>query len=138
MAPSPDAATSASAQLFGFTVGQIVQEIGYDADVDLDLRDAIEDTIDSDLEDEDTQEIVDAVIIWWRDDDGDLVDQLVDALAPLAPGAPIWLLVPKAGRPGHVEPAIIEESADLAGLKAMSSVSAAPDWSATRLGARSR
>ncbi|MBV7412112.1 DUF3052 domain-containing protein [Dermabacteraceae bacterium TAE3-ERU27] len=130
-AAANDAATAA--RTLGFTHGKIVQELGYDDDVDLDLRDAIEDAIDADLEDEDTQEIVDAVIMWWRSDDGDLVDGLMDALTSLAEGCPIWLLTPKPGRSGHVNFADIEESASLAGLQAMSSVSLAADWLGTRL-----
>ena len=40
------------------------------------------------LVDEDYDEdVVDVVLMWWRDGDGDLVDALVDALTPLADGA---------------------------------------------------
>lgn len=122
--------------VLGLRTGQLVQEIGYDDDVDLELRDSIEDAIDADLEDEDCQEIVDAVVLWWRDGDGDLVDALVDSLTTLAAGGPVWLLTPKPGREGHVLPATIQESADVAGLRAMSSVSLAADWSGTRLASR--
>jgi hypothetical protein len=76
---------------------------------------------------------VDAVLLWWRDGDGDLVDALVDALGPLADGGVIWLLTPKAGRAGHVEPSDIGEAAPTAGLQATTSVAAAVDWSGTRL-----
>lgn len=136
MSPSSDASASQPAEILGFRPGQIVQEIGYDDDVDIDLRDAIEDSIDADLEDEDCQEIVDGVILWWRDGDGDLADALVDSLTTLAAGGPVWLLTPKAGRTGHVLPAAVQESADIAGLRAMSSVSVAPEWSGTRLASR--
>ena len=56
-----------------------------------------------------------------------------DALTPLADGGYIWLLTPKAGRPGHVEPSDIGEAAPTAGLAQTSSVSAARDWSGSRL-----
>ncbi len=124
------------AEEFGFTHDQIIQEFGYDEDVDLDLRDAIEDLIDSDLEDEDSQEIVDGVIIWHRSDDGDLVDVLQDAIANLDAGGAIWVLTPKAGRNTHVEPAVIMESAELTGLRAMNTLSVAENWTATRLASR--
>lgn len=138
MSPSADATSSSTAaEALSFSLGQIVQEFGYDDDVDLDLRDAIEDLIGSDLEDEDSQEIVDGVILWWRDGDGDLTDAMVDTLATLAPGAPVWVLVPKAGRDGHVLPAEIQESAGTAGLRVMSTVSLAADWTGTRLASRS-
>ncbi|WP_299305435.1 DUF3052 domain-containing protein [uncultured Brachybacterium sp.] len=137
MSPSADATSSSSlAEVLSFTTGQIVQEIGYDDDVDLDLRDAIEDLIGDELEDEDTQEIVDAVVLWWRDGDGDLTDAMVDTLRNIEPGAPVWMLVPKAGRPGHVMPGDIQESASIAGLRVMTSVSLAPDWTGTRLASR--
>ena len=73
------------------------------------------------------------VLMWWREEDGDLVDALVDALALLADGGYIWLLTPKAGRPGHVEPSDIGEAAPTAGLAQTSTVSAGRDWSGSRL-----
>jgi len=45
----------------------------------------------------------------------------------------IWLLTPKVGRPGHVEPSDIAEAAPTAGLQATSTINAAPDWQGTRL-----
>lgn len=124
------------AEVLGFTTGQLVQEIGYDDDVDLELRDAMEDLIGAELEDEDCQEIVDAVVLWWREEDGDLTDALVDSLTTLDAGAPIWLLSPKAGRDGHVSPAEVQEDAETAGLRVMSSMSLAKDWTGTRLASR--
>ncbi len=136
MSPATASHDSRLAEVFEFQNGQIVQELGYDDDVDLDIRDAIEDVIDADLEDEDSQEIVDAVIVWFRKDDGDLVDYLQDALGALVAGGPVWVLAPKPGRPGHVEPADVVEAADLAGLRAMNAVSLSTDWSGTRLASR--
>ncbi|ASK64636.1 hypothetical protein CFK39_00880 [Brachybacterium avium] len=137
MSPSADAPSSSSlSEALGFTSGQIVQEIGYDDDVDLDLRDAIEDLIGEELEDEDTQEIVDAVVLWWREGDGDLTDAMVDTLRNIDAGAPVWVLTPKAGRDGHVMPGDIQESAGIAGLRVMSSMNLAADWTGTRLASR--
>lgn len=137
MAPSADASsTSNLSEVLNLTTGQIVQEIGYDDDVDLDLRDAIEDIIGEDLEDEDTQEIVDAVILWWREGDGDLTDAMVDTLRNIDSGAPVWVFTPKAGRAGHVNPAEVQDAAETAGLRVMSSVSLAPEWTGTRLASR--
>ena len=42
------------------------------------------------LVDEDFDDVVDVVVLWWRDDDGDLVDALVDALISLGDGGVIW------------------------------------------------
>lgn len=132
MGASAEGAAAISTRL-GFVAGQVVQEIGYDEDVDFDLRNAIEEVTGSELVDEDYDDVADAVVLWWRDDDGDLVDALVDALTSLADGGVIWLLTPKSGREGHVEPSDIGEAAPTAGLSQTSSISAAHDWSGTRL-----
>jgi Protein of unknown function (DUF3052) len=124
--------TQAAARL-GFTAGQVVQEIGYDEDSDEALRDAIESLTGSELVDEEYEDVVDAVLLWYREDDGDLVDVLMDALTALADGGHIGLLTPKAGRPGHIEPSDIGEAAPTAGLSQTSSVSAGRDWAGTRL-----
>ena len=120
------------ADRLGIEPGMVVMEIGYDDDVDEELREAAMDRV-GDLVDEDTDEVVDAVLLWWRDGDGDLVDTLVDALGPLADSGVIWLLTPKAGRDGHVEPSEITESAPTAGLQQTSTVSVGKDWSGARL-----
>lgn len=121
------------AHRLGLTAGQVVLELGRDDDADDDLRRSIEQATGSALVRDDYQDVVDAVLLWWRDGDGDLVDALVDALTPLAAGGFIWVLTPKAGRRGHVEPSDIGEAAPTAGLSQTSSVSAARDWSGTRL-----
>ena len=72
---------------------------------------------------------------YWLIDivESDLVDALVDSLISLGDGGVVWLLTPKAGRDGHVEPGDIGDAAPTAGLHQTSSISAAPDWSGTRL-----
>ncbi len=117
----------------GLAQGQVVQELGWDDDVDEDFRVALQDTIDNDLQDEDSDDVADLVVLWWREDDGDLVDALVDALTNLAEGGAVLLMTPKAGRAGHVEPSEVSEAALSAGLHGTSSLSAGQDWSATRL-----
>jgi hypothetical protein len=120
------------ADRFGLEPGMVVMEMGYDEDVDHDLRDALIDRC-GELVDEDTDEVVDAVLLWYRDGDGDLVDLLVDALSPLADNGVVWLLTPKAGREGHVEPGEVTEAAPTAGLQRTSTISAAKDWTGDRL-----
>jgi hypothetical protein len=132
-ATAESAADQSMAGRLGFKPGQVVQEFGYDEDVDHELRTAIEDLTGNELADEDAQDVFDAAIYWWRDGDGDLVDALVDSLPNLASGGVIWLLTPKSGRDGHVEPSEIEEAAPTAGLHATSTISAGPDWTGTRL-----
>ena len=67
-----------------------------------------------------------------RDEDGDLVDALMDAITPLADDGVIWVLTPKTGRPGHVQPADIAESAPTAGLMQTSSANLGT-WIGSRL-----
>ena len=117
----------------GIAPGSVVQEIGWDDDCDDELRDLIVGRSGSDLVDEDYDDVVDVVLLWWRDGDGDLVDALVDALHPLADNGVIWLLTPKAGRTDHVEPSDISEAAPTAGLQQTSSISAGRDWNGARL-----
>jgi len=120
------------ADRFGIESGMVVMEMGYDEDVDEDLREVLIDRC-GELVDEETDEVVDVVLLWWRDDDGDLVETLIDALGPLAESGVVWLLTPKAGRDGHVEPSEINESAPTAGLQQTSTVNAGKDWTASRL-----
>jgi hypothetical protein len=121
------------AERLGIKPGQVVQEIGYDDDCDEKLRDSVANVQGVELVDEDYDDVVEVVLLWWRDDDGDLVDALVDALTPLTDGGYIWLLTPKSGRSGHVEPSEIGEAAPTAGLSQTSTISAGRDWSASRL-----
>jgi len=122
-----------SAQRLGFEPGQVVLELGYDDDCDAELRASVEAVTGSPPVGEDYQEVADVVVLWWREYDGDLVDALVDALSFLSEGGVVWLLTPKAGRSGHVEPSDIGEAAPTAGLSSTKSTSAATDWSGTRL-----
>ncbi|EHI13800.1 DUF3052 domain-containing protein [Mycolicibacterium thermoresistibile] len=120
------------AQRLGIRKDQVVQELGWDEDVDDDIRAEIEELTGAELLDEDTDEVVDVVLLWWRDGDGDLVDRLMDAIAPLADDGVIWVITPKTGKPGHVLPAEIAESAPTAGLMQTSSANLG-DWIASRL-----
>lgn len=128
----------AGAARLGFAAGQVVQEFGYGDDVDQDLRSGIEEVIGSELVDEEYDEVTDGVVLWWRDDDGDLTDALVDVRASLEDGGLIWVFTRKLGRSGHVDHSDIEDAATTAGLHATSTLSIAVDWSATRLGTRGR
>lgn len=129
----PHVGSGTGGEKLGFAAGQVVQEFGYDSDVDDDLRFSIEDATGSELEDEDYGDVADAVLIWWRDDDGDLADTFVDALTNLDDGGFIVLLTPKAGRFGEIDMAEVEEAATTAGLHTSGTVNPCPDWSATRI-----
>jgi Protein of unknown function (DUF3052) len=120
------------ARKLGIQLNQLVQELGWDEDTNDDIRADIEDASGGELLDEDAEEVIDVVLLWWRDEDGDLVDRLMDAITPLAEDGVIWVVTPKTGQPGHVLPADIAESAPTAGLMQTSSANLG-DWIASRL-----
>ena len=132
VAASESSGAGDSAQKLGFTSGMVVQELGWDEDSDDQLRIEIEDAIDAEMLDEDAQDVIDVVVLWWRDDDGDLVDALMDAITPLADDGYVWVFSPKTGQPGHVDPSEIAEAAPTAGLT-QTNVASLGDWSGSRL-----
>ena len=113
--------TSTAGGAFGFDSGLIIQEFGYDDDVDEALRRAAEAETGTGLVDEDYEDVADSALIWWRHDDGDvddLTDLLVDAQANLDGDGVLWLLTPKARTTGAVPASDIEEAAGTAGMHA--------------------
>jgi len=116
----------------GLTKGQAVQELGWDEDVDEELRLQIEDTIDGELVEE-AVEAVDVVVLWWRSDDGDLTDGLFDALTDLTDDGYVWLMTPKVGRAGFVDGSELAEAAKTAGLALTTSAQVSADWAAHKL-----
>lgn len=121
------------ADKLGIKQGMVVQEIGWDEDVDQELRDAVEEQCGSELLDEDTEEVVDIVLLWWRNEDGDLVEALLEVITPLVDNGVVWVLTPKTGRSGHVEPSDIAEAAEAAGLAQTSIISVGDGWTGARL-----
>lgn len=126
---------SALAKRLGISEGITVQEIGYDTDTDDLVADAVVAGTGEQGVDEDFDGVVDVVLLWWREDDGDLADALVDAKAPLADNGVVWLLTPKFGRDGALEPADIADAAGTSGLRRTTSVTLA-QWQAVRLVSR--
>ena len=120
----------------GLAKEDLVLEVGRDSDCDSTLRDELMSITGTTFLEGSTSEVVDAVIIWWREGDGDLVDELMDALTYLVENGAIWVMTPKAGRAGHVEPSDIQDAAPIAGLSVTSTIALAKDWTATRLVAR--
>lgn len=131
MSATADHAENLAARL-GFQSEQVVQEIGYDDDVDQEFRDVVEELV-GDLVDEDYDDVADAVLLWFREDDGDLADALVDATELIEDGALILLLTPKTGRPGYVEASDIKEAAETAGLSLAKGLPVGKEWAATKL-----
>ncbi|MDX3663881.1 DUF3052 domain-containing protein [Streptomyces sp. ID05-26A] len=133
MVAAEDAGKLGVADKLGIESGMVVQELGWDEDVDDALRAAVEERIGGDLLDEDADETVSVVLLWWREDDGDLVDALLEATGVLAEDGVIWVLTPKTGRAGHVEPSDVAEAVPTAGLSQTSNISVAEDWAGIRL-----
>lgn len=122
------------AERLGIDSQMIVMEIGWGEDCDEQLRDVIAERVGEDgLVDEDSDEVVDVALLWFREGDGDLADALVDAIAPLADSGWIWLFTPKRGRDGYVEPSEIAEAAAIAGLSQTTIATVGDDWTAARL-----
>jgi hypothetical protein len=119
----------------GINPGALVQQFGDDDDIDHDLVADVVARTGNDLVPADSDDVVDVVLLWFRDGDGDLVDLLVDARRQLGDSGIIWLLTPKSGRDLHVEPSDILEAVPTAGLAQTSTVSAAKDWTGSRLAA---
>lgn len=119
--------------VLGIEPGHVVWEIGVDGDADDTVRGALSGAAGVEVVNDDYDDVVDVVLLWWRDDDGDLVDALVDAIGPLADHGVVWLLTPKPGREGHIEAEDISDAAPTAGLQQTSTVSAGRDWQGTRL-----
>jgi hypothetical protein len=130
---SVDSGSASMAARLGIKPGMVVQELGWDEDADEDLRDSVVEISGGEMVDEDSDEVADVVLLWWREEDGDLIDALVDSIAALADDGVVWLLTPKSGRPGHVEPGEVTEAAPTAGLQQTSSISAAKEWAGIRL-----
>jgi hypothetical protein len=120
----------------GFAAGELILEVGYGPDCDDVLRSEISKITGTQLIDGQTTEVVDAVLLWWREGERDLVDELMDALTYLTETGPIWVLTPKLGRDGHVDSSEIQDAAPIAGLSQTSTLALAKDWAGTRLVAR--
>ncbi|MEI6041302.1 MAG: DUF3052 domain-containing protein [Actinomycetes bacterium] len=120
----------------GLKSGDLILEVGLDSDCDNELRAAIQKVTGNEFIEDAATDVVDAVLLWWRDEDGDLVDELMDGLTYLTETGPIWLFTPKVGRAGHVEPSDIQDAAPTAGLSQTVSFTVGADWTATRLVAR--
>ena len=88
----------------------MVQEFGYDSNADDEFRYAVEDHCGAEIEDDDYTGGADAVLLWWRDGDGDLGDALVDMVGVLDDGGFVVLLTPKVNG-DVVDPSDIDEAA---------------------------
>jgi len=125
-------ADQAEVHPLALAAGMVVEELGWDEDVDENLRQQIMEIIDSDLVEE-SSEAVDAVLLWLRADDGDVMDMLIDSLTDLGPDGFLWVMTPKIGRDGHVPQSDFAEGVTAAGLVLTTPASVSKDWSAHKI-----
>ena len=125
-------AEAAGVQQLGLVEGMVVEELGWDDDVDEDFRQAVMEVIDSDLLEE-SPEAVDAIILWLRQDDGDVMELLIDSLTDLSSNGFLWVMTPKIGRAGHVSQSDLAEGVIAAGLSLTTPATVSKDWSAHRI-----
>lgn len=116
----------------GFSPDAAVQVVGWDDDCDSDLLAAVEGHVGEVLMGQ-AADVVDGVLVWWRMDDGDLADGLLDALSMLADHGLVWLFTPRPGRVGHMPGSEVKEAVQVAGLRVTSSISVGAHWQASRL-----
>ena len=115
----------------GFVQDQVVQEFGYDTDVDDAFRDAVEGACGAPMEDDEYTGAADAVLLWFRPEDGDLGDALVDMVGVLEEGGFVVLLTPRGD--DEVDPTDIDEAAVVTGLHLSGTFNASDDWRAHKL-----
>lgn len=127
-----DPAQIAGVQQLGLTEGMVVEELGWDDDVDEAFRQAVMEVIDSDLLEE-SPDAVDAVILWLRQEDGDVMELLIDSLTDLSSDGLLWALTPKIGRSGYVSHSDLAEGVVAAGLSLTTTATVSKDWSAHRI-----
>ncbi|MEU1866506.1 DUF3052 family protein [Streptomyces gardneri] len=86
----------------------------------------------SELLDEQTDEGIDAVLLWGGEPrrPGERAHR---RCRPAGRGRGIWLLTPKSGRAGYVEPSDIAEAVPTAGLAQTSAIGVGENWSGIRL-----
>ncbi len=135
-ASGADAQRGPAAKL-GLHAGQLVQSLDADGLADAGLLGDVTALTGEELVPAGSDDVVDVVLLWFRDLEGGdvdgLVDVLVDARRNLADAGVVWLMTPKSGREGHVEPSDIQEAVPTAGLAVTSTLSAAPAWTGSRL-----
>ncbi|QDO88983.1 DUF3052 domain-containing protein [Ornithinimicrobium ciconiae] len=119
----------------GFAHDQIVLEYGYDDDVPDPFRQEVEEVVGGPMEEEGYTGVVDAVLLWWRDGDGDLTDELVECVSLLEDGGFIALVTPGAGRDDRIAAHDVQEACATAGLTASGAVPLGDDgeWHVQRL-----
>lgn len=131
------------ADLLGIEPGMVVQTRNWGLGTAcLDgVRAVLERHRGGELLDESADEIIDVVLLCWREGDGegagegedDLVDALMDAMGNLDDVGWIWLITPEAGHGGQLASDELAEAVPAAGLVRTGGHSLGDGWRAIRL-----
>ena len=127
----PGSTGTAAVERLGFAPDQVVQEFGWDDDVDEAFRSAVEQACGAEIEDDEYTGAADAVLLWFRAEDGDLGDALVDMVGVLDEGGFVVLLTPRGE--DEVDASDIDEAAVTTGLHLSGTFNAADGWRAHKL-----
>lgn len=127
--------TAATLTRLGLRKDQIVIEYGHDDDVEPSVRSSVEEITGAPVEADDYDGVVDVVLVWWRDGDGDLTDELVDSLTMAEEDGFILLFTPGRGRADRVAAHEVEDACRTCNLSA-SGASPLGEWMVQRLVAR--
>ncbi|MEU2006913.1 DUF3052 domain-containing protein [Rhodococcus sp. NPDC019616] len=122
----------ATGNRLGVHSDMLIPVFGYREDVDHELRGEIREHGGSTVTGDDLDGLADAALLWWRQPDGDLTDELLDAQTLLGPDGYLWLLTPKTGHDGFVDPSVIAEAAETVGMTLTATLDR-PDWLGVRL-----
>lgn len=127
----PGSSGSGAVERLGFAPDQVVQEFGWDSDVDDPFRLAVEAVCGAEMEDDEYTGVADAVLLWFRPEDGDLGDALVDMVGVLEEGGFVVLLTPRGE--DEVDPSDIDEAAVVTGLHLAGTFNPSDEWRAHKL-----
>ena len=117
----------------GLAPDALVQIVGWDDDCDEDCLAELEDLVSEVVMGDEAENVVDGLLVWWREEDGDLADGLLDALSMLADDGVVWLFTPRPGRTGHMPSSEVKEAVQVAGHQVTSTIGAGSDWQAARI-----
>lgn len=128
-----DVMVATAVSRFEFDRGQLVREIGYDTDVDPEVRQRIEAITGRRLAGPECPRCPDGLLVWLRAGSADPVDLLLGCGEAMTRRTRLWVLTPKVDRPGHLPPAEVAAAARRAGLTCVRRVDVFDDWNAIGL-----
>ncbi|SHN35903.1 DUF3052 family protein [Streptomyces yunnanensis] len=111
----------------GFKPGDTVREIGFREGIDHEFRQIIAAVTGQALRTKYSHSTT-CTLLWFRAEDGRLINSLHDAAKQLKRGSTIVLLTPKAGQDGYVRTTYINHATEALDLVETKTVSAGEQW----------